>query len=41
MIFLHVPGGVEKEDIVRGRTVTLELIRALVRSQRVERGEGG
>lgn len=29
-MFLHVPGGVEEEDIERGRRVALGLIGALV-----------
>ena len=41
MAFLHVPGGVEEEDVVKGRTVAMELIRALVDCQRVKREEGG
>ena len=33
VVFLHVPGGNEEEDLERGRRVTLELIRALVDSR--------
>ncbi|KAI9838570.1 MAG: hypothetical protein M1819_004882 [Sarea resinae] len=34
--FLHVPGGTEKEDIEKGRTVTMNLIRALAASLALE-----
>ena len=40
-MFLHVPGGTEEEDVLKGRTVALELIRALVESRRAKREEGG
>lgn len=33
VMFLHVPGGYEKEDVERGRQVTLGLISALVESR--------
>ncbi|MCJ1306053.1 hypothetical protein MMC08_008871 [Hypocenomyce scalaris] len=33
VVFLHVPGGNEEEDLERGRRVTLELIGALVDSR--------
>ena len=38
VVFLHVPGGTEEKDLVRGRKVVLALIRALVEG-RVRDGE--
>lgn len=41
MVFLHVPGGTEEVDLVRGRKVVLALIRALVAEGTSEqRGDG-
>lgn len=33
VVFLHVPGGVEREDVERGQRVTVGLIRALVENR--------
>ncbi|KAL9117080.1 MAG: hypothetical protein Q9187_006388 [Circinaria calcarea] len=41
VMFLHVPGEAEGEDLLKGRTVALELIRTLVESRRMKREEGG
>ena len=40
VMFLHVPGGVGEEDIVRGRNVTLMLIKALVESMKTRGVDG-
>lgn len=39
-MFLHVPGGVEDEDVERGRRVALGLIGALVGSLKSGSGRG-
>jgi len=40
VVFLHVPGGTEEVDLVRGRKVVLALIRALAEGTSEQRGDG-